>query len=182
MKYRTFILFILISSIFTSAPVSALNDISMSCDNCNADSCTCTVSNCGSGDVLIYTGSGCSGFPMYDKEFSSDGEVTWIPGAEGDYSFKVICVDNGISEGSCNSLAIGEEGASVQQPRSQSQQTATKTSGVTSRSTVKTTSPELSNAISTTTVNNNENGNKISLRNLIQRIKQIFVNIFGLSK
>jgi len=28
--------------------------VTMSCDSCNANSCTCTVSNCGSGDVLIF--------------------------------------------------------------------------------------------------------------------------------
>jgi len=53
---------------------------------------------------------------MYDKEFSSDGEVTWIPGAEGDYSFKVICVDDGIDEGDCTSLTVGGGATTTTQP------------------------------------------------------------------
>ena len=51
------------------------------------------------GDVLIYQGFGCSGFPLYDKEFSSDGIITWIPGTEGKFSFKVICAEDGVEEG-----------------------------------------------------------------------------------
>jgi len=70
---------------------------SISCSSCSSSSCTCAVSNCNSGDVLIYNNGGCLSFPMYDKEFSN-GQITWVPGSGGEYSFIVACyVDKSVS-------------------------------------------------------------------------------------
>ena len=80
---------------------------SISCSSCSSSSCTCAVSNCNSGDVLIYNNGGCLSFPMYDKEFSN-GQITWVPGSGGDYSFIVACdVDESVS--SCIPMTIQVE-------------------------------------------------------------------------
>ena len=78
---------------------------SITCDNCNTASCACLISNCGSGDVLIYNNPDCLSFPMHDKEFSSNGEITWTPGAEGTYGFIVACADD-MSQTDCIPITI----------------------------------------------------------------------------
>ena len=88
---------------------------SISCDDCDTDSCGCQVSNCDLGDVLIYKGSGCPGFPIYDKEFSESGMIIWIPGAEGAYSFIVACADD-MSQTDCSSITIGGGITTTTQP------------------------------------------------------------------
>ena len=88
---------------------------SITCDNCNTASCACLISNCGSGDVLIYNNPDCLSFPMHDKEFSSNGEITWTPGAEGTYGFIVACADD-MSQTDCSSITIGGGITTTTQP------------------------------------------------------------------
>jgi len=95
------------SSIFESifSFFSVSTSTSITCDSCNTASCTCSISDCGSGDVLIYNNPDCLSFPMHDKEFSSNGEITWTPGAEGTYGFIVACADD-MSQTDCVPITV----------------------------------------------------------------------------
>ena len=86
-------------------------DVTLSCDDCAINSCSCSISNCQSGILEVYKQSECSSTPSYIYTFSGN-EKTWFPESEGKYFLKVSCDDG--KESSCTEVGIGDTTSTTQ--------------------------------------------------------------------
>jgi hypothetical protein len=87
------ILFAILSS-FLVFPVALA---SVSCPNCLVnENCVCTVTDCATGLVDIYSSLNCAGNPLYEYSFSSSG-FTWFPDQAATYFALALCDDRHIN-------------------------------------------------------------------------------------
>jgi hypothetical protein len=75
----------------------------VTCNNCNVNSCQCTVSDCSAGVLRVYETSSCSGVHTLSKPFNSSS-VTWDPLQPGTSYVRAFC-DNGVLS-ACSSVAV----------------------------------------------------------------------------
>jgi hypothetical protein len=83
----------------------------VTCSPCTLDSCSCTITDCSSGKLLVYPGSSCSGVPS-DKPSFSSGPAVWYPTSYGIYCLKPFCDDSSIVP-STNSVNIASPSPGV---------------------------------------------------------------------
>jgi len=98
MRIKTFLL---ANIIFLSLLSSISYAVPVPCDSCLVSSCQCTITDCSSGTLDVYSTPDCTLIPTYSFKFS-DGTVTWSPSSTGSYYLRVLCDDGSIS--SCTEL------------------------------------------------------------------------------
>ncbi len=104
MRSKTFLLvnltfLFLLSSISYAVPVP--------CDSCLLSSCQCTITDCSSGTLDVYSTSDCTLIPTYSFKFTG-GAVTWSPSSTGSHYLKVLCDDGSISDCTRLNFVVGE--------------------------------------------------------------------------
>lgn len=76
----------------------------VSCSNCKVGSCTCTITDCDSGILDIFSASSCSITPTYEYTFSK-GSLNWIPPTSRTYYVKALCSD-GETQSDCIAVTV----------------------------------------------------------------------------
>ena len=87
----------------------------VSCSNCNINSCQCSVSDCSTGVLRIYESSSCTGIHTQSRPFNSSS-VTWDPQNTGTNYFRAFC-DNGVLS-SCSSVSVSTSSVASSSPSS----------------------------------------------------------------
>lgn len=82
----------------------------VSCSNCNINSCQCSVSDCSTGVLRVYETSSCSGIHTQSKPFNGSS-VTWDPAESGTNYVRAFC-DNGVLS-SCYSVFVSSNTTST---------------------------------------------------------------------
>lgn len=76
----------------------------ITCPNCQVNSCPCIVGVCASGTFSVYSNSGCSGDPVFEYTFVNRN-VSWSPIATGTYYVQAYC-DDGQSLDRCTLVNV----------------------------------------------------------------------------
>ena len=100
--------FLLTNLIFLFLFFSVSYAISISCDPCDVNDCQCSITDCTSGTLDVYTTTDCTFTPTYSFAFS-DGTKTWSPPSADSYYLKVLCDDSNISDCTTFDVTSGED-------------------------------------------------------------------------
>jgi hypothetical protein len=76
----------------------------VSCKDCKINQCICTITDCDSGILDIFSGSSCGINPDYEFTFSN-GYLEWNPKVAKSYYVKAFCSD-GETQSSCDSITV----------------------------------------------------------------------------
>jgi hypothetical protein len=88
---------------------AALAEAAISCSVCLTGFCNCTVTECPSGSLDVYTRSDCVGTPIYEYPFSN-GAATWQPENTGTYYFIAFCQDK-VTKSFCTKFIVSSSSA-----------------------------------------------------------------------
>ena len=80
------------------------------CSPCDTNSCVCSIEDCSSGILRIYSSSTCRGIPKYEYTFS-DYQFRWNNAPLGTYYFKAFCTDDRTT--SCTDITVRSVGATT---------------------------------------------------------------------
>lgn len=72
----------------------------VTCPACNVNSCQCSISDCGSGSIDIYSTQTCQGNPLFEYTFTG-GNFPWFPTNAGSYYMTAFC-DDGRTKSICS--------------------------------------------------------------------------------
>lgn len=89
-------------SFFLASPLS----FAITCSHCEANNCVCTIEECSSGLLRIYTSSSCRK-PAYEYSFDG-GEFSWNAAPSGPYYFQVFCANGALS--GCINITVNTVG------------------------------------------------------------------------
>jgi len=92
MKKKLYIFIFFLLGIIISSNLSFALPIT-NCPTCNVNNCLCSISNCNSGILRVYSTSSCSGIPVYQFTFQG-GAATWAPSQAKTYYLKILCDDS----------------------------------------------------------------------------------------
>lgn len=83
------------------------------CNNCFVGNCRCTITDCDSGILDIFSSTSCSMTPDYEFVFS-DSYLIWSPESARSYYVKALCSD-GKTQSGCNLITarVAEEPATT---------------------------------------------------------------------
>jgi len=76
----------------------------VSCKDCKINQCICTITDCESGILDIFSGSSCAIEPDYEYTFSN-GYLEWSPKVAKSYYVKALCSD-GETQSSCDAITV----------------------------------------------------------------------------
>ena len=76
----------------------------ISCQSCKIGTCTCTISDCDSGIIDIFSASSCSTEPDFEYTFSN-GYLDWSPKTARSYYAIALCSD-GETKSSCDLITV----------------------------------------------------------------------------
>jgi hypothetical protein len=103
--------FTILISILVFLSLASISLARVRCDDCYIQDCSCSISECSSGTLNIYSVSGCSDAPDFSFTFS-DGVLPWQPSSADKYYLMAIC-DDAETKSSCTSIQV-KSGASTE--------------------------------------------------------------------
>jgi hypothetical protein len=93
--------FLALISTLAFVSLTAVSFAMIRCSSCYISDCSCTIPECSSGIVSVYSTSDCSGVPDYSFTFS-DTSFSWQPTSAKTYWIMVLC--DAETRGSCTSI------------------------------------------------------------------------------
>jgi ABC-type transport system involved in multi-copper enzyme maturation permease subunit len=105
------LLVLTLTSVFSFAISSSLSSAAMAitCSRCEVNNCVCTVEECSSGIMRIFSSSTCK-IPSYEYTFYSY-QFTWSIAPAGTYYLKALCEDGKIT--ACSSITVKAAGTTT---------------------------------------------------------------------
>jgi hypothetical protein len=100
---------LLLTSIFSFALLSVLSFAAVICTPCEVNNCICTVEECSSGILRIYSSSNCR-IPSYEYTFYSY-RFNWTIASTGTHYFKAFCSDGKTT--ACTPITVKAIGATT---------------------------------------------------------------------
>jgi len=97
-------------SVFSFFLLSSLSFALTDCSPCDVSNCLCSIDECSSGILRIYSSSTCRGVPKYEYTFSSH-QFKWTTATVGTYYFKAFC--SGDETTSCIDFTVRSSGATT---------------------------------------------------------------------
>lgn len=76
----------------------------VSCPSCIIGGCSCSISDCSSGIIDIYSSSTCQGNPLFEYTFTG-GSFPWFPSNSGTYYMQAFC-DDGRTQSICSQVSV----------------------------------------------------------------------------
>ena len=99
---------LLLASILSFVLISSLS-FALSCSGCLVNNCVCSIPECSSGILRIY--SSCSSrIPRYEYSFYNS-QFTWSNAPAGTFYFKALCSDGSLSE--CKEIQVKSSSATT---------------------------------------------------------------------
>jgi hypothetical protein len=99
---------LLLASIFSFVLISSLS-FALSCSSCLVNNCVCSITECSSGILRIY--SSCSSrIPRYEYSFYNS-QFTWSNAPAGTFYFKALCSDGSLSD--CKEIQVKSSGTTT---------------------------------------------------------------------
>jgi len=99
---------LLLASIFSFVLISS-SSFALSCSSCITNNCVCSIPECPSGILRIYT-SCSSRIPRYEYSFYNS-QFTWSNAPAGTFYFKALCSDGSLSD--CKEIQVKSSSATT---------------------------------------------------------------------
>ncbi len=84
----------------------------VSCPSCIIGGCSCSISDCASGTIDIYSSSTCQGNSLFEYTFTG-GSFPWFPSNIGTYYMTAFC-DDGRTKSVCSPVSVVSTSVSTQ--------------------------------------------------------------------
>lgn len=102
---------ILIAFLISIAYLIPIAHASITCDKCQINYCSCSVSDCSTGTIDIFESHDCSSNPSFEYIFTN-GSFIWKPETSGNLYGVAFC-DDGTTRSDCNTIKISSKVATT---------------------------------------------------------------------